>query len=264
MRILILGAGKMGRWLSDSLCLEEEIAVFDSDKTKLKYLFDVQRLTSLEEIYDFQPEMVINAVGLAQTEKAFSQVLPYIPKNCILSDIASVKNNIETFYRNSGFLFVSSHPMFGPTFANVRQLQTQSAIIMEESCPQGRQFFKGFYEKLGIHVIEVSFKEHDQLTAYSLATPFMATLAFASCLKPIEAPGTTFKKHVEIADGLLSEDNELLSEILLNQYSLQQMKSIHKVLNQLSSWIETKNTEALNQFINNLKKEWETYKNALC
>ncbi len=39
MKILIIGAGKMGIWLSDALCLQHEVAIFDKDMTKLRYVF---------------------------------------------------------------------------------------------------------------------------------------------------------------------------------------------------------------------------------
>ncbi len=38
-------------------------------------------------------------------------------------------------------------------------------------------------------------------------------------MKHQDAPGTTFKKHMNIAQGLLSEDDFLLSEILFNPYT---------------------------------------------
>lgn len=264
VRILILGAGKMGRWLSDSLCLDEETAVFDTDKTKLKYLFNVRRLTEGDEIRQFDPELVINAAGLSQTENAFRFAIPFLSEKCILSDIASVKNNLEEFYRSSGFRFASSHPMFGPTFANIGDLRSQTAILIKESCPEGHRFFRNFYQKLNVRVFEAGFSEHDRLTAYSLSTPFAATLAFVSCLKPIPAPGTTFKKHMEIADGLLSEDDELLTEILFNKYSADQIGEIGKTLDRLLEWIIKHDSVALKKYLNDLRTEWENYKNVLC
>ncbi|MBN2818253.1 MAG: prephenate dehydrogenase/arogenate dehydrogenase family protein, partial [Bacteroidales bacterium] len=57
-KILILGAGRMGAWFVDSLCLDYEVAVYDIDKSKMRYLFNCQRLTTLDEIKDFAPEMV--------------------------------------------------------------------------------------------------------------------------------------------------------------------------------------------------------------
>ena len=116
---------------------------------KLKYLFNVRRLIDGEEIRDFAPELLINAAGLAQTENAFRAVIPFLPESCIISDIASVKNDLKRFYNGSGFRFVSTHPMFGPTFADIGNLKTQSAIIISESCTEGKTFFRRFYEKLG-------------------------------------------------------------------------------------------------------------------
>ena len=49
-------------------------------------------------------------------------MLPLLPQDCILSDIASVKTGLKDFYEASGRRYVSTHPMFGPTFANLGAL----------------------------------------------------------------------------------------------------------------------------------------------
>ncbi|MCK4747716.1 MAG: prephenate dehydrogenase/arogenate dehydrogenase family protein, partial [Bacteroidales bacterium] len=66
-KIVVLGAGKMGSWLVESLCLDYEVGVFDLDKSRLKYLFNSHRFLSFEEIQDFQPDLLINAVSLNNT-----------------------------------------------------------------------------------------------------------------------------------------------------------------------------------------------------
>lgn len=45
-------------------------------------------------------------------------------------------------------------------------------------------------------------------------------------MKHQEAPGTTFKKHMAIAKGLLSEDDYLLQEILFNPRTPSQVENI--------------------------------------
>ena len=166
MNILILGAGNMGAWLVESLCLDYNVGVFDKDKTKLKYLFHSHRLLSFEEIRDFEPNLIINAVNLEKTIPAFEEVLPYLPTDCILSDITSVKNGIKEFYLKSGRRFVSTHPMFGPTFANVRELAGQNAIIIKQSDEEGKNFFRKFYESLKLEIFEYTFIEHDKTIEY--------------------------------------------------------------------------------------------------
>ena len=71
MRILILGAGKMGSFFVDLLSFDHETAVFDTDPKRLRFMYNTQRFTRLEEIDAFRPEMVINAVTLKATIPAF-------------------------------------------------------------------------------------------------------------------------------------------------------------------------------------------------
>ena len=115
MRILIMGAGKMGSFFIDLLSFDHEVAVYEKDAKRLRFTYNCLRFTKLEEIAEFKPELVINAVTVKYTLPAFEEVLPWLPKDCIISDIASVKTGLHEFYTKSGFRFVSTHPMFGPT-----------------------------------------------------------------------------------------------------------------------------------------------------
>ena len=72
-------------------------------------------------------------------------------------------------------------------------------------------------------------------------------------MKEQDAPGTTFKKHFEIAKGLLSEDDYLLSEILLNPYSIEQVKKISKSLDQLIEMIKNRDKQGLWNYFNSLR-----------
>jgi|SRR5512133_1066890 prephenate dehydrogenase len=254
MKILVLGAGKMGSWLIESLCLDFEVAAFDSDLPRLKYFFNTQKLVSYEEIREFNPDMVINAVNLQLTIPVFREVLPYLSENCILADITSVKNGLRQFYPEAGRRFVSTHPMFGPTFANLRDLSGQSAIIISESDPEGKAFFRNFFESFNLSIFEYSFVEHDQTIAYSLSIPFASTMVFAACMKKQEAPGTTFRKHFEIARGLFSEDDFLLSEVLFSPFTLEQLEKIGDKLGYLREIIKAKDENKMREFLNQLRK----------
>ncbi len=216
MKILILGAGKMGSFFSDLLSFTHEVAVYDPDPRRLRFSFNALRMQSLDEIDAFEPELVINAATVKYTISAFEQALPHLPANCIISDISSVKTGLPAFYARSGHRFVSTHPMFGPTFASLSNLANENAIIITEGDHLGRVFFKDLYQSLHLHIEEYSFEEHDKTVAYSIGIPFASTLVFGSVMKHQDAPGTTFKRHMAIARGVLSEDDFLLSEILFN------------------------------------------------
>ncbi len=253
MKILILGAGKMGSFFTDLLSFDHEVGVYDIDPKRLRFTYNCQRFTSMDEIDGFEPELLINAVALKYTLQVFDQVIPHIPSTCILSDISSVKNGFKEYYEKTGMRYVSTHPMFGPTFANLGQLSNENAIIINEGDFMGRCFFKEIYSSLHLHICEYTFDEHDRTVAYSLSIPFISTFAFAAVMKHQDAPGTTFKRHMQIAKGVLSEDDTLLREILFNPYTKDQVAKIRAEMKELIEIIDNKDEEHMQAYLTKIR-----------
>jgi len=249
----------MGSFFIDLLSFDHEVAVFEKDPRRLRFTYNCQRLTTLDEIQDFKPQLLINAVTVKNTIPAFQQVIPHLPIDCIISDIASVKTGLKDFYQQTGMHYVSTHPMFGPTFANLQQLAHENAIIISEGDHLGRVFFKDLYQQLGLSIYEYSFEQHDQTVAYSLSIPFVSTFVFAAVMKHQDAPGTTFKRHMQIAKGVLNEDDYLLQEILFNPYTHDQVSQIRNELKHLLDIIDNKDAEGMKQYLtkirNNVRRE---------
>ena len=254
MRILVLGAGKMGSFFLDLLSFEHETAVYEKNPERLRFTFNTLRFTSMEEVEEFKPELVINAVTVKYTIPAFEEVMPHLPEDCIISDISSVKTGLKDFYSRCGHRYVSTHPMFGPTFANLNQLSHENAIIINEGDYMGRIFFKDLYSRLGLSIYEYSFEEHDKTVAYSLSIPFVSTFVFAAVMKHQDAPGTTFKRHMKIARGVLSEDDYLLQEILFNPYTSGQVEQIRTELKELLGIIGRKDEQAMKAYLEKIRK----------
>ena len=148
----------MGSFFLDLLSFEHETAVYEKNPERLRFTFNTLRFTSMEEVEAFKPELVINAVTVKYTIPAFEEVIPHLPKDCIISDISSVKTGLKDFYEQCGHRYVSTHPMFGPTFANLNQLSHENAIIISEGDYMGRIFFKDLYSRLGLSIYEYSFE----------------------------------------------------------------------------------------------------------
>jgi len=254
MKILILGAGKMGSFFCDLLSFDHEVAIHDPNPDHLKFTFNVQRFITPEEAEGFSPEMVINAATVKYTKDAFDRILPYIPKECILSDIASVKTGLPEYYAEKEYRFVSTHPMFGPTFASLSNLANENAIIIKEGDEEGKAFFRNLYKRLRLHIEDYTFREHDETIAYSLSIPFTSTLIFGSVMKHQDAPGTTFKRHMAIAHGLMNEDDFLLTEILFNPHTSGQIDLIRKNLLELRDIIDRKDSAAMKTFLDRVRK----------
>lgn len=253
MRILILGAGKMGSFFVDLLSFDHETAVYDVDPRRLRFMYNTQRFTQAEEIEAFRPELVINAVTLERTLDVFRSVVHLLPPDCIISDIASVKTGLKDYYDTCGRRYVSTHPMFGPTFANLGALSSENAIVISEGDYMGRIFFKDLYARLGLHVCEYTFDEHDETVAYSLSIPFVSTFVFAAVMKHQDAPGTTFKRHLQIAKGVLGEDDCLLREILFNPRTGGQVSKIRDELTALLDIIDRRDAGALDAYLQRIR-----------
>ena len=203
MRILILGAGKMGSFFTDVLSFDHDCAVYEIDARRMRFLYHTQRFTSMEEIEEFKPELVINCVT--------------------------------------------------PTFANLGALSTENAIVIKEGDYMGRIFFLDLYRRLGLHVHEYTFEEHDEAMAYSLSVPFVSTFVFSAVMKHQDAPGTTFKRHLAIARGVLSEDDTLLREILFNPRTKSHVEQIRAELKDLIHIIDERDEEALNAYLTRIR-----------
>jgi prephenate dehydrogenase len=257
MKLFIMGAGRMGSWLAEMLSPVHAVFIYDPQGVRLREGSKSIRIAELSAVRDLKPEMVINAVSLHRTRQAFQEVLPFLPPDCLLADIASVKTGFLDLYRELGKGFVSSHPMFGPTFSGFRNLEEESAILIRESCAEGKSFFRDFYHGLNLQVQEYSFEEHDETIAYSLSIPFASSMVFAASMKKQAAPGTTFKKHRTIARAVLSEDTHLLAEIMFNPNTIPQLERINSQLTYLTHIIRGRDYEEMEKFLNKLRENME-------
>ena len=244
----------MGSFFTDLLSFDHEVAVYDPDSARLRFMFNCQRFSSLDEVDEFKPQLVINAATVKYTLDAFNAVMPHLPETAILSDVASVKTGLKEFYEASGHPYVSSHPMFGPTFASLSNLSNENAIIISEGDHLGKVFFRDLYNRLHLHIEEYTFAEHDLTIAYSLSIPFASTLVFASNMKHQDAPGTTFKRHMAIANGLMGEDDYLLSEILFNPHTSEQLQNISDKLAELKDIVDTRDSGRMKEFLDKARQ----------
>ena len=254
MKIAVIGTGHMGSWFAKELAADEKtVAIFDKHPEQAKRLAGLRVLDQPDELTEFAPDILLNTVSIRQTVPAFEACVPYLPEHCVLVDVTSVKGDLPQYYQRGRFRYASLHPMFGPTFANVHDLQEENAILIAESDPVTKTFFQTFFSQRGLNIFEFSFKEHDQMIAYSLTLPFASTLVFAACMRNTAVPGTTFKRHLSIARGLLSEDDHLLAEILFNQYSLEQLDSVTSRLEFLKHIIKGRDYEEVQRFFTTLR-----------
>ena len=72
-------------------------------------------------------------------------------------------------------------------------------------------------------------------------------------MKHQDAPGTTFKRHMAIAHGVLSEDDYLLQEILFNSRTPAQVEKIRIELNELLNIIINKDEIGIKNYLTKIR-----------
>ena len=72
-------------------------------------------------------------------------------------------------------------------------------------------------------------------------------------MKHQDAPGTTFKRHMRIAKGVLNEDDYLLQEILFNPYTSGQVSQIRSELKELIEIIDNKDAKSFKTYLNKIR-----------
>ena len=58
----------MGSFFIDLLSFDHEVAVIERDPKRLRFTYNCQRFTTMEEVKAFAPELVINAVTVKPAE----------------------------------------------------------------------------------------------------------------------------------------------------------------------------------------------------
>ncbi|WGS64561.1 prephenate dehydrogenase/arogenate dehydrogenase family protein [Marinitoga aeolica] len=256
-RLLIIGHGRMGKWFAKELSKINniEIMVYDIKNQDFQKSRNYVITNDLKKVSEFNPSFILNCAPLSNTIDAFENIVENInnKKNIVFGDIASIKNDVKKFYQLHNLKYVSFHPMFGPTFANMGNLKGENVIFISGSENNYLEFFKSFFTKYNLKIHTLSFDEHDKMMAYSLSVPFISSLVFAGRVDKTIVPGTTFAKHLSIAKGVLMEDTNLISEILFNSLTVEEIGRINSNLEYLKHIIMTKDKEELEKFLSKLR-----------
>ena len=72
------------------------------------------------------------------------------------------------------------------------------------------------------------------------------------------APGNTFKRHLAIARGLLSEDDYLISEILFNPLTAEKLDGIIARLTDLRDIVRRRDSQAMSEFLSSVRANFNS------
>lgn len=162
--VIVGGGGQMGR-------LFEKMLTLSGYQVRILEQHDWDRAADIVA----DAGMVIVSVPIHVTEQVIGK-LPPLPKDCILVDLASVKNGpLQAMLVAHDGPVLGLHPMFGPDSGS---LAKQVVVWCDGRKPEAYQWFLEQIQVWGARLHRISAVEHDQNMAFIQALRHFATFAY--------------------------------------------------------------------------------------
>lgn len=191
--ICIIGTGLIGGSLAIQLHEKKISSRLIGVETNQLHAEAAIRLELVDEILEMddaiaQSEVIILAIAVDAAVKLLPVLLNKIT-NQIVIDVGSTKSELieKVKQHEKRGRYVSTHPMWGteysgPTAAVRGAFENKAVIICNaaESDTDALQWVKYFYQKIGMHLIEMEAKAHDLHAAYVSHISHITSFALAN------------------------------------------------------------------------------------
>ncbi len=218
MKLVIIGAGKMGRWFAlhfQKKGIDVSIQDIDSERAaEAAKACSVKHAKGTKEI--FIADAVLVAASLDKTPEVVEEIGKKLKENQILIEIASLKSNVVPKLKTLNCKTLSIHPMFGPS---AESIERQNIIVIKEASSSSAK------EKIlpmlnGANISELDAQEHDEIMAIMHSLPYAMNMAFWETVKS-KVPdkrfwGTRFPEQLEIARKIADENEDLKNSLIGN------------------------------------------------
>ncbi len=169
MTIGIIGHGNFGAFveiLIKRFAPSVSIKIYSS-----RYKPDNLKFFTLEEVAAC--DAVVLTVPIAVFEDTLIKVLPFMKKDAVIVDVATVKVHTVAMLKKHAphQPYLATHPMFGPeSYAKKGGEVTGLRVVMTDGTISIKQFqdLSAFLKKCGFDVVEMSAQEHDKHLAETL------------------------------------------------------------------------------------------------
>lgn len=211
--VIVGGKGQMGRLFEKMLTLSGyQVRILDKD--------DWEQAESMLA----DAGMVMISVPIHLTESVIAS-LPPLPDDCILVDLASVKNRpLQAMLAAHRGPVLGLHPMFGPDSGS---LAKQVVIWCDGRQPEAYQWFLEQIQVWGARLHRISAVEHDQNMAFIQALRHFATFAYGLHLAEenvqleqlLALSSPIYRLELAMVGRLFAQDPQLYADIIMSSES---------------------------------------------
>lgn len=243
--VIVGGGGQMGR-------LFEKMLTLSGYQVRILEQHDWDRAADIVA----DAGMVIVSVPIHVTEQVIGK-LPPLPKDCILVDLASVKNGpLQAMLAAHDGPVLGLHPMFGPDSGSPAK---QVVVWCDGRKPEAYQWFLEQIQVWGARLHRISAVEHDQNMAFIQALRHFATFClwaarqkkmFSEQLLALSSP--IYRLELAMVGRLFAQDPQLYADIIMSsERNLALIKRYYKRFGEAIELLEQGDKQA---FIDSFRK----------
>jgi arogenate dehydrogenase (NADP+), plant len=163
-------------------------------------------------------DIIFYCVPISSFESVIKSHKKYFKKNHLLIDVLSVKMHpkkiFEKYLKGLKTQALLTHPMFGPDSSKDGFIGLPMIMDKFKANKESFNFWKDFFIKKELKVIEISAKKHDQLAANSQGvTHFIGRLLEKFDFKPTEIDSLGSKKLQEVIGQTCNDTWQLFKDL---------------------------------------------------
>jgi prephenate dehydrogenase len=228
VRVAVIGAGAMGKWLANFAKRNfGEVTVADIKPAKAKDVAsEIGANAKPIKEAAAQAELLLIAVPISKTPETVKSLAEIVPKDALLADVASVKSDVVDVMRKikNNIELVSVHPLFGPGAVSIAG---KDMIVVPVKPGKRYSELKKRLVELGARVTEMDAEQHDRLMAIIQCMTHFVLLAYLTAIKSMkglklakEIRTPMFAALTSLAKAVLAGNPELYGELQVhNRYA---------------------------------------------
>lgn len=175
-----------------------------------------------ERVADFCKEidLCVISVTIDRTPEIIARIGPYLPPDCVLTDVTSVKKApMDAMMAAHGGPVIGLHPLFGPTTSTLdKQIVVATPGRNDAAC----QWVVDQFSLWGSVIVMSDAAEHDQIMEFVQSLRHFATFAFGQFLasknvplsRTLEFSSPIYRLELGMVGRLFAQDAALYAEII--------------------------------------------------
>lgn len=227
-KVSIVGFGRFGKTLYRLIKDDFAVTLFNRSPIETSIIRLNKNTWIAKDLRDvYKSEVIFFCVPISSFEKVIKEHQKYFSKHHVLIDVLSVKLHPQEVFlkyiRDSETQALLTHPMFGPDSSKNGFVGLPIIIDKCKTTDDIYSYWKDYFQKKHLRVIEMTARDHDRLAAASQGlTHFIGRLLKAFDFKqtPIDSLGT--KILLEVLDQTVNDSWELFTDLQqFNPYTKQ-------------------------------------------